>query len=173
MKKHSNIIKADVGKVILDLKQIYDKLLRRGKIPNNASISRLSPNYLSSTVDLYQSTFNHESSEVLLRFSGDSCIINFCYQTSTLLLLDHKVIGTTLVLKKKYEGIAFIYAVIVDCNWRHTWATTYLKYHSFKHLLSCGYEEVAFQALNDNHDTLKHARKVGAKIIADNYNWRD
>ncbi len=74
-------------------------------------------------------------------------------------------------MKKKYEKLAFAYVIIVDVNWRRTWATTYLKYHSFKHLLSCGFEEIAFQAFNGNHDTLKHARRVGAKITADNYMW--
>lgn len=79
----------------------------------------------------------------------------------------------TLVLSKKSHTLAYIYAVIVDPRWHRTWATVYLKYHSLACLLSAGFDKIAFQALAGNSDTLKHAKKVGAEIVADNYAWND
>lgn len=169
----SNIIVANVSRILSGLQPTYDKLLTRHKVPDEASVSRIFPAAFSSIIALHQSVFDDEQSEVARRLSGDSRVVNYCQQTSTLLLLKDEVIGVTLVLSKKNHPLAYIYAVIVQSRWRRTWATPYLKYHSLAHILSAGFDEVAFQALGDNLDTLKHARKVGAKIVADNYSWND
>jgi hypothetical protein len=170
----SNIIVASVSRMLSNLQPTYDKLLKRGKIPDSADISKISPLYFASVIDLHQTVFNDiEPSEVILRLSGHSGIVNYCKQTSTLLLLGDEIVGVTLVLSKKNYSLAYIYAVIVKSRWQRTWVTAYLKYHSLVRLLSFGIDEIAFQALAGNRDTLKHAKKVGAKIVGDNYVWSE
>jgi hypothetical protein len=168
-----DIFVARTAQAVSDLQSTYDRLLRHRKIPDDARISRLAPPYFSSITDLHQSALDHDRLEISRRLSGDSEIVNYCRQTSTLLLLGDQVIGMTLTLSKKTPPLAYIYAVIVEPRRRRTWATAYLKYHSLAHLLSEGFEQVGFQALSGNRDTLKHAKKVGAKIVADNYSWND
>lgn len=169
----SNIIVANVSEILAALQPTYDKLLTHRKVPGGARASRLSQAYHPSVIALHRWTFDDERSEVALRLSGDSRVVNYCEQTSTLLLLDEEVVGVTLVLSKKNHSMAYVYAVIVEPRLRHTWATAYLKYHSFAHLFSAGFDEIACQAFEGNRDTLSHAKKVGAKTVADNYVWSD
>lgn len=168
-----NILVADVNQLIQNVSQTHDKLFQRNKIPIEACTSRITSDCYPAITELHKLIFEDDPAEIFLRLTGHSCVVNYCHQTSTVLWLDKRIIGATLVLEKKYANLAYVYAVIVDAHFHSTWANAYLKTYSFKHLHSCGIEKVAFQALNNNQDTLKQAKKVGAKIEADSYSWND
>jgi hypothetical protein len=168
------IIVTSVSAMFLNLQSTYDKLLTRRKIPENVRVLGISTEHFPAIIDLHQSLFNKiDRPEVLRRLSGNSDIVNYCKETSTLLLLKNKVIGVTIVLSKRSAALAYVYAVIIDPGYRRTWATVYLKYHSLACFLSSGIEEIAFQAFAGNLDTINYAQKVGAKIVADNYKWSE
>lgn len=173
MSGSSNIFVAEINQLILNVSRTHDKLLQRNKIPIAAWTSRITPECYPAIVELHKLIYEDNPAEIFLRLSGHSHVVNYCHQASTLLWLDKKIIGVTLVLEKKQTNLAYIYAVIVDVNFRHNWANALLKTYSFKHLHSCGIEKVAFQALNNTQDTLKQAKKVGAKNEADSYSWND
>lgn len=164
---------ADLSRVLLGLQPSYDRLLIHRKIPIGASVSGISPAYFPAIFDLHQSLTPDNYTEVALRLRGHSHVVNYCQQTSTLLLRDKKLIGVTLVLSKKNYPLAYFYLIVVAPEWRRTWATVYLKYHSISRLMSAGFTKIAFQAFGEHPDTLRHAQKVGAKSVVDNYEWNE
>jgi len=168
----SKIIVVNVGSMLENLQPTYDRLLKRRKIPENARESVISSQYFPALINLHQDLFPEvKPFEVAERLRGTSRIVNYCHKTSTVLLLADQVVGATLVLSKRHSTMAYVYAVIIDSRHRRRWATAYLKYHSLRRLLAAGVDEIAFQAFDGSRDTLNHARKVGARIIADNYSW--
>jgi hypothetical protein len=169
--KPANIFVADLSRVLLGLQPSYDRLLVHHKIPSGAFVSRISPAYFPAIIALHQLVTPDNHDEVALRLRGLSHVLNYCQRTSTLLLLDKKPIGVTLVLSRKNYPLAYLYLIVVAPEWRRTWATGYLKYHSISHLMSVGFTKIAFQAFGGHPDTLKHAKKVGATSVVDNYQW--
>jgi hypothetical protein len=103
--------------------------------------------------------------------TATSSIVNYSMQSSTVLSQGDSVIGTTRVRMRESHRLAYLYAIIVDARYRRTWATAYLKFHSLTHLVSTGFDAVAFQALSNNRDILNHARKVGAQRVAGDHSW--
>jgi hypothetical protein len=169
----SNIFVADLSRVLLGLQPNYDRLLIHRKIPSGAFVSGLCQPYFPRIIALHQLVMPANYEEVALRLQGLSHGVNYCQRTSTLLLFEHKPIGVTLVLSKKRYPLAYLYIVVVAPEWRRTWATVYLKYHSISRLLSAGFTQIAFQAFGGHPDTLRHAQKVGAKSVVDNYYWTE
>ncbi|MGC2237396.1 MAG: hypothetical protein WA584_14630 [Pyrinomonadaceae bacterium] len=168
----SKIIVVNVVRMLENLQPTYNKLLKRRKIPENAQASVIFSQYFPALIDLHQDLFRDvKPLEVAERLRGTSRIVNYCHTTSTVLLLAEQVVGVTLVLSRKHSTMAYVYAVIINSHHRRSWATVYLKYHSLRRLLAAGIDEIAFQAFAGSRDTLNHARKVGARIVADNYSW--
>lgn len=163
----------DTKRLASSIESTYRKLLKHNKVPRGSSVSSVISDYHPEVIELHRSVFFEEPPEIKLRLLGNSRVVNYCQETSTLLLLNKKVIGVTLIIKKKYDQLAYVYAVIIDEDYRHTWANVYLKYFSLMRLLSCGINEIAFQVLNNNLDAIKHIQKVNAKITADSYSWND
>jgi len=87
--------------MLSELQPTYDKLLARRKIAKNARISDIFLQSFPFILKLHQTVFNDvEYSAVAMRLSGNSQIVNYCKETSTLLLIEDKLVGITLVLSK-------------------------------------------------------------------------
>jgi len=167
----SKIFVAQLSEVLSGLQPTYDRLLIRNKIPGGAFICGISPSYFPAIIALHQSALPDKFDEVALRLEGNSKVVNYCQRTSTLLVFDEKPIGVTLVLAKKNRPLVYLYVIVVAPEWRRTWVTVYLKYHSISRLIDAGFTEMAFQAFGGHADTLKHAVKVNAKSVVDDYLW--
>ena len=109
--------------------------------------------------------FRCDADRAWLRLAGLARDESYCRARSVVLAVADGAIGALLVQAEATPDRAFVYGVVVDARWRHTWAAAYLKHRALVQLKACGTDVVRFEASAASRDTHKHAARVGAWVV--------
>ncbi|MFN3225392.1 MAG: hypothetical protein ACE360_03975 [Hyphomicrobiales bacterium] len=155
-----------VKALLIDVDRTWQKLLQRSRIPAATAIIGLSPPLVSSFVRLHTQEFPPSSDEVARRLEGSSQTVRYDRRLTLGLTLQDELLGATYGYPLSSSD-AYIYGIAIKRNWRRSWATVVLKQALFFSMHNAGFKHAHFQAMNNNKDTLNHARRVGAMTRLD------
>jgi hypothetical protein len=160
----ATIYEVDVATVIRDLAPLVETLAARGRIPRDAVVRPLDSLDLRDVLELH-AAFRCDAGRARSRLAGLAGDDSYCRVRSVVLSVAGCVIGAMLVQAERSLTRAFIYGVVVEPAWRHTWATAYLKHRGLARLQAGGTDVITFEASADSRDTHRHAARVRARVI--------
>lgn len=166
-----NLIQVKLIDALNNIAPIYEKLMENRKIPEAVRMECIQSNHFKDILSIHQELIVINESELTLRLKNESNTVNYCHKLSTVFYFNNNLIGTCLVLNNTIDKSAYLYGLIIRPNYRRTWATVYVKYHSLEHLHNSGFVSIAFMAHENNADTLKHAQKIGYQRVKDEFLW--
>lgn len=156
-----------ISELLDDIHPIYKKLVERNKIPSNCLAVRPTINDFEFIINELVNELSASYKKTEERLRGTSNDINFCLKTSTILKINNAPAGIFITYPLPTNREIYVYGVTVTKNWRKTWATVFLKYHSFKYLHKAGIKIIRYQIFEENKDTLKHANRVNSTFSLD------
>ena len=141
---------------------LYERMEKRGKIPNGARIIPLSEAPREEVCRLVLDNLGFSSQHVAERLRGTEH--GFSQTISRVALLNGKLVGALLITYQK--ALASVDATAVLPHYRHTWVNAALKYFAFEELIARGVERVRFSANSAQHrDTVNLATRTKARVL--------
>lgn len=167
----NSTFRASVLALKQDLKPTIIRLQQKHKIPTGALLSEIKPHDFHDVARLHSlllpidvETLTDRMQDVMMRPS-------YSKDLSVVLKIGEKCVGCSLFLSSTSDQSAYLFAIIVSPSLRKTWATAWLKYMTFKHLLNCDIATILFEAYSENADTIKHANRVDAERLVNVPDW--
>lgn len=161
---------ANLKRLIDDVEPLIRKLEERGKIPDNASVARISRQDFPVIAELHSLLIPIVTETLSQRFEDEETP-SYSSRFSRVLKVGEQVVGCCLFLSGSSANSVFLFAVVIDPTLRRTWANAWLKYKTFHHLTNCGIETILFEAFENNADTINHANRVGAERLSIPPEW--
>lgn len=158
---------APTQRLIDDAAGVVSRLSNRSRrIPAHV-VRQIRKSDIEMIANLHNSIFPVSTKQLRSRFTGTDTNIRYCKELSVILEFQDNIRGTCLFLPKTTKKTALLFAVIVDPRWRLGWVTPSLKLGAFENAKTHGVATIHFQALNNNLDTLNHAKRVCASRLMD------
>lgn len=151
-----------------DIEPVIARLQDRGRLPPHTVVARPGDEWTADLVGLHRDEFPIDSTELEARILGKSALINFDPELSRAIELEQSIVAAGLSYRIEPDG-AFLYAVVVARRYRGSWVTPLIKHACFAAMAAAGIAWFEFKAMNRGADTLKHARRLGASAIDDQY----
>lgn len=141
---------------------VYQRMEKRGKIPNGACVVPLGKASREEVCRLVIDHLGFPSEHVAQRLRGAEH--GFSQTLSRVALLDGKLVGALLITYQK--ALAWVDATAVLPDHRHTWVNTALKYSAMEGLIARGVERVRFSGnFAEHRDTAKLAARTNARVL--------
>ena len=140
---------------------IYEKLVKRGRIPSGATVIPLKEANREEVCRLIIDNLGFPTQNVAERLRGTEH--GFSQTISRVALLDRKMVGATLMTYQK--AVASVVGTAVLPEHRNSWVNAALKYHVMQELIARDVSAVRFSANETQHrDTANFARRIGARV---------
>ncbi|MCR9252453.1 MAG: hypothetical protein NXI20_18670 [bacterium] len=155
-----NRFRSDIAFCIKSTKTLYLSLQRHNKIPKDFNITGLNKIQFPDFYRFHTKTSDLSESIVLSRFLGNDPELNYSHELSTVIWKGEEPIGLSVISNTDILHEKFIYTMVVDKKFRHTWASVALKHQSFLRLAANGVSSVIYYAYKNNPDTIRHSAKI-------------
>ncbi len=140
---------------------IYERLRKRGKIPDGAQVLPLSEAPREDVCRLVLDNLGFSSEHVAQRLRGTEH--GFSQTISRVALIEGKLVGAILITYQK--ALASVDATAVLRQHRHTWVNAALKYSLVEELIARDVKMIRFSANSADHpDTANMAARPGGHV---------
>ncbi len=154
--------RTDVAKGLHYIEPFWRQLVQRGKVPSNIFSLPVDEANPVEMARLYSMHIGGSYEAAYRRFSGESPL-GFDPTTSTVILLDHSLVGVSLA-RRITPGNLLVEAVIIDTPFRGRWANLYLKRQSWQRCLNAGIQTVFYYTHDRHQDTRRFVEKAGTVV---------